>query len=358
MPSNIVVNILVLVALVGLTVFGAVTTIDFIDLTINNQRVEETDKTIIENTEASEQGNDLKVAFIELRQKNEELEQSIATKNIVRNQLERALLELENKKVSIEEELEELQVKRSKLNETLLELNNKININSNLTVQNTKERNLEIENYKKLLKDFAELEVKNKELEENSKVLQASRAQVISELSLELRTLRSRVKDNDDVFLEKEEIFEKEISALQEKVYNLKEENDEYVKQLSSQKANYLRQIELEKAERDLISKSDNEIRNLKNFKSNFEQLNGLRVIFSGNMIYDERRRQIVFRADNSIGIPIFQDDFTGSIAGKCGLPIDKEIENRCSATIIAEFVVENSKLFLRGKEIVEIIRK
>ena len=75
-------------------------------------------------------------------------------------------------------------------------------------------------------------------------------------------------------------------------------------------------------------------------------------------MIYDESASQIVFQADNSIGIPIFQDDFTGSIAGKCGLPIDKEIENRCSATIIAEFVVENAGLFLRGKEIVEIVRK
>ena len=103
---------------------------------------------------------------------------------------------------------------------------------------------------------------------------------------------------------------------------------------------------------------NNKEIENLKSIRSKFEQLNGLRVIFSGNMIYDDSQNQIVFRADNSIGIPIFQDDFTGSIAGKCGLPIDKEIENRCSATIIAEFVVENEGLFLRGKEIVEIVRK
>ena len=75
-------------------------------------------------------------------------------------------------------------------------------------------------------------------------------------------------------------------------------------------------------------------------------------------MIYDDQKRQIVFRADNSVGIPIYQDDFTGSIAGKCGLPIDKEIQNRCSATIIAEFVLEKSGLFLRGKEIVEIVKK
>ena len=92
--------------------------------------------------------------------------------------------------------------------------------------------------------------------------------------------------------------------------------------------------------------------------KSNFLKLNGLGVIFSGNMIYDETKGQIVFRADNSTGIPIFQDDFTGSIAGECGLPVDKEIQNRCSATIIAEFVLLGNTLFLRGKEIVEVVRK
>ena len=83
-----------------------------------------------------------------------------------------------------------------------------------------------------------------------------------------------------------------------------------------------------------------------------------MKVIFSGHLIYDEKSEQIVFRGDNAIGIPIFQDDFTGSIAGKCGLPIDEEIAKRCSATIIAEFVVAEKGLFLRGKEIVEIIRK
>ena len=81
-------------------------------------------------------------------------------------------------------------------------------------------------------------------------------------------------------------------------------------------------------------------------------------MIFSGHMIYDDGKRQIVFKADNSIGIPIFQDDFTGSIAGECGLPIDEEIATRCSATIIAEFVVKESGLYLRGKEIVEVIKK
>ena len=125
-----------------------------------------------------------------------------------------------------------------------------------------------------------------------------------------------------------------------------------------SEKEQLIKQFKSEKNVLQIKKKTQDEIEKLKNLKSNFEKLNGLRVIFSGNMIYDEASSQIVFQAENSIGIPIFQDDFTGSIAGKCGLPIDKEIENRCSATIIAEFVVEKSGLFLRGKEIVEIVRK
>ena len=120
----------------------------------------------------------------------------------------------------------------------------------------------------------------------------------------------------------------------------------------------FLQEIELIKDDGIAVKKITDEAKKFEKLKSNFEKLDGLRVIFSGNMIYDEAKSQIVFKADNSIGIPIFQDDFTGSIAGKCGLPIDKGIKNRCSATIIAEFVVEKTGLFLRGKEIVEIVRK
>jgi len=180
----------------------------------------------------------------------------------------------------------------------------------------------------------------------------------VIENRLALKLANSKLINIENEALEKRVVLEKEIVALSSRVQGLILENKRNSDLLYNEKQQLVEQFKLKEKTLKVTNQNQNEIEKLKILKTNFERLNGLRVIFSGNMIYDESASQIVFQADNSIGIPIFQDDFTGSIAGKCGLPIDKEIENRCSATIIAEFVVENAGLFLRGKEIVEIVRK
>ena len=165
-------------------------------------------------------------------------------------------------------------------------------------------------------------------------------------------TLQILEEKNSDL-IKNSSLQEKQIQNLNLQASEKEQTHGKIIEDLRKRNA-----TELSKLNISLEKRSSAEIKELRNLKTRFEQLNGLKVIFSGYLIYDEKSQQIVFRGDNAIGIPIFQDDFTGSIAGKCGLPIDEETAKRCSATIIAEFVVSEKGLFLRGKEIVEIIRK
>jgi len=53
----------------------------------------------------------------------------------------------------------------------------------------------------------------------------------------------------------------------------------------------------------------------------------------------------------------ILQDDFPGDLVAKCGLPITNNSKNRCIATIVAELIVEDDQLILKGKEIKQITK-
>ncbi|MEE2774728.1 MAG: hypothetical protein VYE27_07440 [Pseudomonadota bacterium] len=227
------------------------------------------------------------------------------------------------------EEKQKLLVKISELEERVIQLSG--------------EKKLELENRESLKAEIVQLKEKES-MHNNAEILVLQDS--VKKLQLEKLEISS---------LSQNYITENEV--LTENFNKLTLEKDKLEELLASNNA------ELEKARKLSLEASKIRLRNsklasdLENIRSSFDKLDGLRVIFSGNMIYDDDRSQIVFQAENSIGIPIFQDDFTGSIAGKCGLPIDEKIENRCSATIIAEFVVEQGRLFLRGEEIVEIVK-
>ena len=358
MQSKIVVNILALVALAGLALLGVSAIVDLENSEPDKQRTLDDNKVVLENQKAAVQTIDLEENLIELTKKNEMLQKAVTDNRLTQATLGEVLLDLENKKALVVTELEELEVKRTKLNNTLLELRKELKKETNLKTLNLEAQNERIRNSNKVSLELDKLEEKNKTLEKEMIIVKNDRRQSLLELNSKLTESEGNFKRTKNEFRVKEEALNKKITDLTQRVKNLTIQNQNNYQQLVSQKETYLRQLEQKKAELALLIDNKSEIRDLKNLKSNFEKLNGLRVIFSGNMIYDEAKSQIVFRAENSIGIPIFQDDFTGSIAGKCGLPIDRQIKNRCSATIIAEFVVENEGLFLRGKEIVEIVRK
>ena len=358
MQSKIVINILALVALAGLVTFSVFAIVDFENSELDNKRTVGENKAVFENKKVVAQTKDLQANFIQLTKKNEMLQKALTDSRSTQATLGEVLLDLENKKALVVTELEGLEIKRVKLNNTLLELRRDLETEKNLKAQNIQAQNESINNYKKIISELAKLEEKNKTLAKEMIILKNNHRQSLLGLNSKLTESEGKFDQKENEFRVKEEVFKKKITDLSERLKNLTIESQNSYQQLVDQKETYLRQLEQKKAELAVLIDRNTEIQNLKSLKSNFEKLDGLRVIFSGNMIYDEAKSQIVFKAENSIGIPIFQDDFTGSIAGKCGLPIDRKISNRCSATIIAEFVVENQGLFLRGKEIVDIVRK
>ena len=358
MQSKMMINILALFALIVLTTFGAVTIIDFNGPELENKTKLDNRKLLLENSESIDQTLALRASLVELNEENETLQKTIVENMKIQGELVESLVDLENKKVLVVAELDLLEIKRLELNKTVLKLNEAIQEEKNLQTTKLKLESNEINNHNELLSEFNDLELKHKNLEKEIIFLKKDRDQSISKLNSSLIKFKGEFDQIKRASAATEDALRKDVSKLMQRLQRITLENEKNLNELTVQKAVNLKQLEQKKVVGKLATKTEMEIENLQNFKSNFQQLNGLRVIVSGNMIYDEAKSQIVFKADNSIGIPIFQDDFTGSIAGKCGLPIDKEVQNRCSATIIAEFVVENSGLFLRGKEIVEILRK
>ena len=351
MSFKTVVNSLAFIPLFGLTAFGALTMLNFNDMVRENKLQEEKRETILKNDKFKEEVANLKLASVELTKVNETLEEEIVTRERILSDSAEILIDLENKKSLVVDNISTLESQKSALENILLSLTKQRDLEEEKLIRATEEGSSQEE----LLAKVIELQEDNNDLKTEVADLQSMHEQNKSQLDL----LTVNLGEQEKRAKSKESVFKKEIVELTERITILSKEKNAFLNELSNKKLVDQKKLELKKYQnRELEIERKKEIEKLKNLRSNFEQLNGLRVIFSGNMMYDEAAGQIVFRAENSVGIPIFQDDFTGSIAGKCGLPIDREIENRCSATIIAEFVVENGGLFLRGREIVEILRK
>ena len=291
-----------------------------------------------------------------MKEKKAFLEGSIVENEKEKNKLDETIRSSQDSIIRLNTEIDNLGQERDKLSEIVADLLVQVDDVKELELQITAQDE-ELEELNVLTLEVEKLQLENNKLVKTLSELNDSyeleikkgkKALEVAEASLRLK--EQEISTFSDKHIKENNKLLREVEALRREKNEIKNSNEGQVKSL----------IANETENKDNQTKKPNikEIEELKALESNFQKLNGLRVIFSGNMIYDETKSQIVFRADNSIGIPIFQDDFTGSIAGKCGLPIDKKIENRCSATIIAEFVVENNGLFLRGKEIVEIVRK
>ena len=137
-------------------------------------------------------------------------------------------------------------------------------------------------------------------------------------------------------------------SAFQ-KVNFLRDLNDDYKKLI----------LELKKEHRNEIGKLKSEIVRTENYRGNFDELNGIKVVFSGFMGYDLERKEIIFMTREGQRIMMVQDNFTGTLVGECGLPvISSENETRCAATIIARLLFHKNGPIMKGLEIVEVIKR
>ena len=117
--------------------------------------------------------------------------------------------------------------------------------------------------------------------------------------------------------------------------------------------------LDLKKEHRNEIVRLKNEIARTEKYKGNFDELNGIKVVFSGFMGYDLGRKEIIFMTREGQKIMMVQDNFTGTLVGECGLPvISSENETRCAATIIARLLFHKNGPIMKGLEIVEVRKK
>lgn len=117
--------------------------------------------------------------------------------------------------------------------------------------------------------------------------------------------------------------------------------------------------LDLKKEHRNEIGRLKTEIARTEKYKGNFDELNGIKVVFSGFMGYDLDRKEIIFMTREGQKIMMVQDNFTGTLVGECGLPvISSDNETRCAATIIARLLFHKNGPIMKGLEIVEVRKK
>jgi chromosome segregation ATPase len=117
--------------------------------------------------------------------------------------------------------------------------------------------------------------------------------------------------------------------------------------------------LDLKKEHRNEVGRLKSEIARTEKYRVNFDELNGIKVVFSGFMGYDLERKEIIFMTREGQKIMMVQDNFTGTLVGECGLPvISSENETRCAATIIARLLFHKDGPIMKGLEIVEVIKK
>ena len=117
--------------------------------------------------------------------------------------------------------------------------------------------------------------------------------------------------------------------------------------------------LDLKKEHRNEVGRLKSEIARTEKYRVNFDELNGIKVVFSGFMGYDLERKEIIFMTREGQKIMMVQDNFTGTLVGECGLPvISSENETRCAATIIARLLFHKDGPIMKGLEIVEVRKK
>ena len=173
--------------------------------------------------------------------------------------------------------------------------------------------------------------------------------------------LSNQIKQKNGIIIE----LEKQLLIAEEK--NLKFSKTEFNKlknDIETYKVNNknFEQIINKQKEKILELKSANlifekELKQQNNETTPQKKSDGIVATFSGNLLYEPNKKRIILISSDGTQYTILQDDFPGDLVAKCGLPITNNSKNRCIATIVAELIVEDDQLILKGKEIKQITK-
>ncbi len=200
---------------------------------------------------------------------------------------------------------------------------------------------------------------------EKNEVIQKNNENLLVKNNMELKTqlqqkndiiieLEKQIKGKKDYF---KDITEKNLQFTKAEFDDLKKNNEIY------KKNNQKFELIIKKQKKQILElKSANLIyeKELKqHIKEDSLQKNSVGIIatFTGNLLYEPNKKRIVLISSDGTEYTILQDDFPGDLVAKCGLPISTNSKDRCIATILAELIVENDELILKGKEIKEITK-
>ena len=191
---------------------------------------------------------------------------------------------------------------------------------------------------KELLTSISQKDGKIKSLEEE--ILDLNSRKIVNQAENEIEETNLRV---ENLTLKLESLREEiEINNVKQK---------DLYKLVESQKQKIVRvQAKNNKLEKKLDEKTANSI--------DFSSYNGMIASFTGYLLYEPKKKEIILVTPENIKFTILQDDFPGDLVAKCGLPVSESSTDRCIATISAEIIINDGQLVLRGKGIKEITKK
>ena len=244
----------------------------------------------------------------------------IKEKSTQKNQLEEKINLLNFTKEELESDLFNLKLEISKI---------KLNLSKELKPDDQQNKVNKIKENDPL---FAKnIELSNQIKQKNGIIIELEKQLLIAEeKNLKFsKTEFNKLKNDIETYKVNNKNFEQIINKQKEKILELKSANLIFEKELKQQNKETTPQ-----------KKSDSIV-----------------ATFSGNLLYEPNKKRIILISSDGTQYTILQDDFPGDLVAKCGLPITNNSKNRCIATIVAELIVEDDQLILKGKEIKEITK-
>ncbi|MEE2621761.1 MAG: hypothetical protein VYA93_03300 [Pseudomonadota bacterium] len=244
----------------------------------------------------------------------------IKEKSTQKNQLEEKINLLNFTKEELESDLFNLKLEISKI---------KLNLSKELKPNDQQNKVNKIKENEPL---FAKnIELSNQIKQKNGIIIELEKQLLIAEeKNLKFsKTEFNKLKNDIETYKVNNKNFEQIINKQKEKILELKSANLIFEKELKQQNKETTPQ-----------KKSD-----------------GIVATFSGNLLYEPNKKRIILISSDGTQYTILQDDFPGDLVAKCGLPITNNSKNRCIATIVAELIVEDDQLILKGKEIKQITK-
>ena len=301
---------------------------------IANQQLEDVTSSL-QNAEKMLETSNQEFAALEMARKNLQDEKEKLTASIERLKFE--LVDQQNKKKLLESNKGKLESELEILRGENDQLKNKVNSLDKIALEKDKleksirkleEKNRNLTDQLESVPDKEKLLGRSKELE--SKILSLNEQLTTQKMLIEGYESNQKIQLNS--------------------VENSGADNNEDYKKLI---------LDLKKEHRNEIGRLKTEIARTEKYKGNFDELNGIKVVFSGFMGYDLDRKEIIFMTREGQKIMMVQDNFTGTLVGECGLPvISSDNETRCAATIIARLLFHKNGPIMKGLEIVEVRKK